>query len=441
MRSSRRLDAGAAGLAVLEAATEGGWLLVVYAGLEIGLVRHDAALGPIEFTLATLLGIWIVRRPRRWPRPLAMAALVAVVVVGWLADPAVLVDLQAGALPAALVAHPGALLLGAAVIRGGAHRDPLDDVETSASLLRFVTPALIVPWLVGALIPAASVLRSEFVSVAWMGTLVFVVAGFAALGFGRLRLLGLSADPRDPAGRTWFLLTAAVPLAIVAVGVPLAIEFGLRPDDLAQAIARPGALLFSILALLAAPPILAGFLVASLITPGSGAAPSQAAAGAGNLAAGAADSGQTATTALVIGLILLVAVLVVLRWLRLPARDGEDRPRIVEERTLVMPARIRRPKPPRRRASPLVPHDAVSAYLATLESLAEDPDRARRAAETPAGHARRLAEAGADAAPGPLRRLAADYQLARYGGRRITPAETGRALARWHRHREPGGTA
>jgi hypothetical protein len=436
MPSSRRLDAGAAGLAVLEAATEGGWLLVVYAGFEVGLVRHDAALGPIEFTLAALLGIWIARRPRSWPRPRALAALAAVVVVGWLADPAVLADLEAGAVPAALVAHPGALLLGAAVIRGGSHRDPLDDVDSSASLLRFVTPALIVPWLVGALIPLESNLRSEFVSVAWMGTLVFVVAGFAALGFGRLRLLGITADPRDPAGRTWFLVTAAVPLGIIALGVPLAIEFGLRPDDLAAAIARPGALLFSILGLLAAPPIVAGFLLASLLTPGGGAAASQGAAGGSRLAAGAADSGQTASTALLVAIIVGVAALVVLRWLRPPARDPDGRPAIVEERTLVMPARLPRLRLPRRSPPRLSPHDAVTAYLATLVSLADDPSLARGPSETPAGHARRLAEAGADPQPGLLRRLAADYQLARYAERRITTLENGRALARWRRHRE-----
>ena len=420
---------------------EGGWLLVVYAGFEVGLVRHDAALGPIEFTLAALLGIWIARRPRRWPRWLALATLAAVVVVGWLADPAVLADLGAGAFLAALVAHPGALLLGAAVIRGGAHRDPLDDVDTSADLLRFVTPALLIPWLVGAIIPSESALRSEFVSAAWMGTLLFVVAGFAALGFGRLRLLGLSADPRDPAGRTWFLVTAAVPLAIIAVGVPLAIEFGVRPEDLALAIARPGALLFTILALLAAPPIVAGFLVASLITPGGPAAASPGAAAAGTLTGGAADAGQTTTTALVIGLILVVAILVVVRWLRLPSRDDDDRPRIVEERTLVMPARSPRPKLPRRRVARLVPHDAVTAYVATLATLAQDPSLARGPSETPAGHAHRLAEAGADPPPGPLRRLAADYQLARYGERTITAPETGRALARWRRRREPPRTA
>jgi len=417
---------------------EGGWLLVVYAGLEIGLFRHQPSLGPVEFTLAGLLGIWIGRRPRTWPRPLALAALVGVVLTGWLASPATWAALQAGALPAALAAHPGALLLGAAVIRGRAHQDPLDDVETSADLLRFRTPLLLLPWLVGAIIPDAA-LRLSFVSSAWMGTLVFVVAGFAALGFGRLRLLGLTADPRDPAGRTWFLVTAAIPLALIAVGVPLAVSVGLRPEDLAEAIVRPGVLLFSIVALLVAPPIAAGGVVASLLGRGS-AAVTNPGGGGGGIGPGGLDSGQLVTVALVVTIVMAVTLLLVLRWLRPPHRSAEERPRIREDRAIVVPARIPRPARRLRRPRPTIPHDAETAYLATLELLADHPDLARQASETPARHARRLADAGQDPDPGSLRRLAADYQLARYGDRRITSLETGRALERWRRRREPRRT-
>ena len=440
MPSSRRADLGGAGLAVVEAAMEGGWLLVVYAGFEVGLMRHQPSLGPVEFTLAALLGIWIGRRPRTWPRPLALAALAVVVLIGWLASPATWAALQAGALLAAAAAHPGALLLGAAVLRGGAHRDPLDDVETSANLLRYLTPILLLPWLVGAIIPVAS-LRLSFVGSAWMGTLVFVVAGFAALGFGRLRLLGLTADPRDRAGRTWFLVTAAVPLSLIAVGVPLALWTGLRPEDLAEAIVRPGVLLFTLVALLVAPPIAAGGVLAGLLKPGSATVPN-AGGGTGNgLGLGALDSGQLVTIAIVLTVVIAVSILLVLRWLRPPRRDGQDRPRIVEERAIVVPARVPRPARRRRPGAPAVPHDAVTAYLATLDLLADDPSLARHASETPAGHAQRLAHAGADAAPGPLRRLAADYQLARYGERPITEPETSRALARWRRAREPRRTS
>lgn len=440
MPSSRRTDLGAAGLAVVEAAMEGGWLLVVYAGFEVGLMRHQPSLGPVEFTLAALLGIWIGRRPRRWTRPLALTALASVVLVGWLASPATWTALQAGALPAALAAHPGALLLGAAVIRGGAHREPLDDVETSADLLRFLTPLLLLPWLVGAIIPEPA-LRLSFVSAAWMGTLVFVVAGFAALGFGRLRLLGLTADPRDPAGRTWFLVTAAVPLALIATGVPLAVWVGLRPEDLAEAIVRPGVLLFTLVALLVAPPIAAGGVVAGLLGRGNATVPNAGGGTGGGIGLTGLDSGQLVTIALVVTIVIAVTLFLVLRWLRPPRLGGEERPRIREERAIVVPARL--PRPARRlpRVGRTSPHDAVTAYLATLEALADDPNLARHPSETPAGHARRLTDAGVDPAPGPFRRLAADFQLARYGGQRITALETGRALARWRRRREPHRTA
>ncbi|MFI5261448.1 MAG: DUF4129 domain-containing protein [Candidatus Limnocylindrales bacterium] len=432
----RRVDVGGVLLAALEAAMEGGWLLVVYAGFEVGLMRHPAALGPVEFTLAAALGIWIARRPRPWPRAAALAALAGVAVVGWLADPAVPEALAAGTPLAALAAHPGGLLLGAAVIRGGRHRDPLDDVEISADLLRYVTPALLVPWLVGAIIPDAA-LRMEFVSVAWSGTLLFVASGFAALGLGRLRLLGLSADPRDPTGRTWFLVTAAVPCALVALGVPLAFWFGLRPEDLAEAIARPGVLLFSILALLIAPPIVAGGVIGSLLGTGSGAAANQGAGHAGGFPAGPVDSGQLVTLATILLIVVGLMAVVVLRWLRPPQEPVAPILRIVEQRALVRPAR--RPRGPLRRprVPPLVPHDAVTAYLATLAALDVEPQLARAPAETPAAHARRLAQAGDDPPPGRQRRLAADYQLARYGRRALTPRETTRALSSSRLRREP----
>ncbi|HEX7197069.1 MAG TPA: hypothetical protein VF364_09595, partial [Candidatus Limnocylindria bacterium] len=76
------------------------------------------------------------------------------------------------------------------------------------------------------------------------------------------------------------------------------------------------------------------------------------------------------------------------------------------------------------------PADAVGAYLAALDELAEhDPGRARRAPESPHAHAARagLTELGA---------LQADYALARYGARHLTDAEHRRALGRWRRLRD-----
>jgi hypothetical protein len=75
----------------------------------------------------------------------------------------------------------------------------------------------------------------------------------------------------------------------------------------------------------------------------------------------------------------------------------------------------------------------VSAYLAALRVIEPDEELRRGPAETPAGHARRLRQAGAGTLE--LDLLAADFELARWGGRRISSAEDRRAIGRWERLR------
>jgi hypothetical protein len=84
----------------------------------------------------------------------------------------------------------------------------------------------------------------------------------------------------------------------------------------------------------------------------------------------------------------------------------------------------------RRRAGPV---DAPTAYLALLNDLERDEDLRRDPAETPAEHARRL-RAERRGAVG-LDLLAADYELARFAGVRLTAAENRRGIARWRRLR------
>jgi hypothetical protein len=79
------------------------------------------------------------------------------------------------------------------------------------------------------------------------------------------------------------------------------------------------------------------------------------------------------------------------------------------------------------------PSDAVSAYLAALQAIDADEELRRDPAETPAAHARRLRAAGVGTLE--LDLLAADFELARWGGRRISSAEDRRAVARWERLR------
>ena len=84
---------------------------------------------------------------------------------------------------------------------------------------------------------------------------------------------------------------------------------------------------------------------------------------------------------------------------------------------------------PRRHGAP---RSASEAYVASLEVLADRPEFARLASETPAEHASRIR--GAIGAP--LRPLAADYALAEFGQRTLTPSEHRRAIERWRRIRE-----
>jgi hypothetical protein len=90
--------------------------------------------------------------------------------------------------------------------------------------------------------------------------------------------------------------------------------------------------------------------------------------------------------------------------------------------------------PPRRRRPRLDPGDPTGAYLAALDALERDGRWPRRATETPAGHAARVAGEGL---PGTaLSRLASAYQLVRYGERRLGQHEAGRSRGRLARLRE-----
>jgi hypothetical protein len=108
-----------------------------------------------------------------------------------------------------------------------------------------------------------------------------------------------------------------------------------------------------------------------------------------------------------------------------------------EERSIVLPP----PEPspiPSRPTTPLRARrdrgDPVAAYLAALDDLARDGRWARAAAETPAAHARRASAEGLlDPA---LRRLAAAYELIRYGGRRLGAPEAARSRRRLARLRQ-----
>ena len=146
---------------------------------------------------------------------------------------------------------------------------------------------------------------------------------------------------------------------------------------------------------------------------------------------------------LVLALLAVAVVVAVLLFLARAWRrtaDPTDRPGLGDRRSRVLAdadddgslgwALRRRLRALARRGRPA---DAVAAYLATLRALEPYADLRRAEGETPAAHARRLHEAG----PGSLELdlLAADFELARWGGRRISAAEDRRAIGRWERVR------
>jgi len=197
---------------------------------------------------------------------------------------------------------------------------------------------------------------------------------------------------------------------------------------------------------------------------------------------------------LTIGILVLVAIAVFTVYLvgRPQARGGwgrhaADGPSAPEERAIVLPRlRLRAPSFRSWTRRTQAPTTATAAYLAVLDALAHDPILARRSSESPRAHGRRLRAlqvfrpkasrpgavggvgmgegtvapateprpatgaaiggsppAGAASATKPrsdsgdldvdLALLVADWELARYAARTLTPAEDRRGVARWLR--------
>jgi hypothetical protein len=135
--------------------------------------------------------------------------------------------------------------------------------------------------------------------------------------------------------------------------------------------------------------------------------------------------------------VLVMAIYGVARWLlrrRTVLVEELDDGDADTEHAILVPTADHKQSRRRRGRRPAAPHDAVAAYLGALAELEEHPDLARVPTETPAQHAARLRVSGMDGAR-ELARLAAAYQLARYGERRITVLENVRAVSRFQRVR------
>jgi hypothetical protein len=366
-----------------------------------------------------------------------MAATVAAGLAGWLVSPEVRELLVAGNLGKAIGLHPGGWLAGAAFLRGVGRGLEVDD-RAVTRLVLWGTPGLALPWIAGQLV--AEPLRGVFVEQAFVASLTFVSAGFMAAGLARLQVIGQETGVDWRENRSWLGLLVGVLAVVLALGVPAAYLLGLPIEVVARGILGPLGTLLGYLILVVLIPLawVAGLLTELLLglglrLPAPGGPPKS---GEPFPFPETYDFEQVRGGLLTVGifwvLVLLLAVIVGRTWLRRRARRASRG--LSEERFIRLPetrlrlALPRLPMPQVRRAP--APHDAVSAYLATLV-LFSPGDRMRRGAESPRAHARRIADRR-------LSLLAADYALARYGGRARTrhekhpPLGRGRVLrTRW----------
>jgi len=422
-------------LPAAQALAEGSWLAVLYAALQAAS-QESAYLGPLELGALVMAGTAWGRR-RRWTSPRADAiglTLLALLcgVFGWLLAPAVRVALSEGDLVRALSLHVPGWVAALAFWRGEGQRFRVDDAGTEHWQARWAVPVLAVPWLLGYAFVDGR-LQEDFAAAALIGTLFFIGSAFTALGLRRLEALRVSTGRDWKDDRSWLFMILGLALVLTIGSVPLAALLGIPARSLLGAVVGPIQTLVLLLVLLTAPAFLAAALVAGWL---SAMLPAQAL----KLPTIGIPRGQPGSDLLLNILSVVVAAifvfdilaLIYLLWMVYGGRrrrDPFDEP--FEERAIVAPPEEDdgAPLPPaaRQRRVP-VSDDVAAAYLAALEALAVDGRWPRRADESPAAHLARVRAVGFSS--GAFGRLAAAYQLVRYGGRSLPDRERSRSRSR-----------
>jgi hypothetical protein len=431
MRSSR----SARVLPAAQSLAEGSWLAVLYAALQAG-AKEISYLGPLELGVLVVAGAAWGRR-RRWTSPAAEAVglpLLALLcgVFGWLLAPAVRVALSEGDLLRALSLHVPGWLAALAFWRGVAQRFRADDAVTEHLLARWAVPGLAIPWLLGYAF-ADGKLQDDFAAAALMGTLFFIGSAFTALGLKRLEALRRSTGRDWRGDRSWLFMIVAVALVLTVGSVPLAALLGIPVRSLLATIAVPLQTLILLLVLMTAPVLLAAAFVAGWL---GGMVPAEVF----KLPTFTIPRGEAGSDLLLTILSVVVAAIFVFDFLALLAllwmvyggrRRGDLLEQPFEERAIVQPPPDEDDAPPvpaagRRRVP--ISDEVSAAYLAALDALAIDGRWPRRADESPAAHLARVRTEGFGS--GAFARLAAAYQLVRYGGRSLPDRERSRSRAR-----------
>ncbi len=432
-------------VAVLAACSlEAAWVTLLYT--LIGSLATDGP-GPLPilaFAGAAAVGLGFARwaaqdEGRSYRTPVAIL-VVGAALIGWLVPLGASVARLGEAPMAVLELHPGGILLGLAVLRGTAHVTADDDERIAEIALGPGLAGIALLWLI--LTVSGGGHEPSTIDAAFSATVTYVAAGLLSMGLAR------SAGLKDSGAvgtdrRTWVGVLVGVLAGMLAVAIPLALVIGVPVDRAIRGALGPiGDLLVPIVSLLLLPvALLASALVwlIGTLRPGGGPQPEAPISGVGPVAIDWGHPlGPAGTEAVILGLVPIVigfalAFLLIRRFLGRSMFELADRD-MTEIRETEGPTggiRLRLPHidVPRRQPDP---RTASEAYLASLEVLAASPEIARSGSETPAEHARRLR---GDPAGPTLARLAADYALAEFGRRRLSPAEDRRAVDRWRRLR------
>ena len=429
----------------LRVVAEASWVTVVYAAAAVIVGKQPPLLGPLELLCFVVAGVVVgtVARGRDMGPVLLIVSVICGGALGWLASPdarAVLPNL-----PQAFSLHLTGWLAGVAVLRGAFIDTGQGAAEEIEKLLRSVPVGLALIW---AYVQFAALpgLWLPFAVTAMWGTVGFLAAAAVSIGLARLNVLHVGLADHFQR-RAWRVLVAVIGFGLVPVAVPVGVLSGIPVASLLTPIAGP---LQLVLGLLVIPLSLIVQIVTELLRPFAGPLGELFDAIARRNAErqrpldvqGDQPLDYLAT---IIGLamwaltilVLLLAVFYVARFLLRRKAAFEELLEELDpdtEHAIVVPGAARRVGVGDRRRRAGSPRDAVGAYLSALAALDGHPDLARLPHETPARHATRLRLAGV-AAASDLARLAAAYQLARYGERRITVWENVRAVGRFQRLR------
>jgi hypothetical protein len=436
---------------------EGGWVAVLYL-LVNSVARVGAPLDPIVFMVAagaTCLSAARLDRLATSRVTVVVGLLVGGAIVGLLLSVVVATTLLGRDPGRAIVTDPGAVLLGLAALRGFVRAGALRDAGQATRPFFVGVIGLACAWVfAGAL---SEPMRSAFREAAAIPTIAFVIGGLASTGLARAELAASGAGFDPLANRPWLVAllgsAAAIGLAALPVGgglervmagliawpltLPLlivsAIVGRLLVPSRHRALRRAG--IYTV-----APFIAFGILaVIAIVWPERESGPTPEEASSGGSLAAEPDSPvfNIVLTMIAIGLVVAVLLFLARAWRNNTEQRGrpslDRRSRAYRSADTDLDGGFdlgRRLRWLTRRGRP---SDAVSAYLAALRAIEADDELRRGPAETPAEHARRLREAGAGTLE--LDLLAADFELARWGGRRISSAEDRRAIGRWERLR------